>query len=83
MRTLPQGTIISRPRGRIKRLLLCLLVYQWVVLVKLWRSAWVGLPAGTPGIVQEQKKITKKNRRKIERDYQQAQEKARELQKGK
>ena len=72
MRTLPQGTIISRPRGRIKRLLLCLLVYQWVVLVKLWRSAWVGLPAGTPGIVQEQKKITKKNRRKMAEAYRKA-----------
>lgn len=68
MRTLPQGTIVSRPRGRIMRLWLCLVWYQWRVLWSLWRSAWVG--AGPGGVARiPGKKLTKKERNRARKAY--------------
>lgn len=68
MRTLPTGTIVSRPRGRLMRLLLCLVWYRWVVLWSLWRSAWAGAPGG--GVATIPRKVTKKDRNRARKAYQ-------------
>ena len=56
MRTLPTGTIISRPRRRLGRIW-WVLWHQWGVLWTMWRTAWVGWP-DAPGFIQEP--LTKK-----------------------
>ena len=67
MRTLPTGTIISRPRRRLGRLW-WVLWHQWGVLWTMWRTAWVGWP-DAPGFIQEP---TRKGRKKMETVYKKA-----------
>ena len=64
MRTLPQGTHVISPRGRLGRLWHAFW-HQWVILAAYWRAAWCGKWSEP----KETKPATKKERRKAQKEY--------------
>lgn len=66
MRTLPEGTIVTTPRSRLRRLWWAL-GHQFTFWGRLWLLAWTGIPGEPMTMITEPLKKGRKGKKQMDR----------------